>query len=254
MEIYKITNLANGKVYIGQSVRGVKERFHRHIQDALSERLDTHFARAIRLYGPDNFTVEVIDSADTQDELNQKEQYWIREYDSIKHGYNETDAIYKCGGNTYMSKTPLQMFNISDKIRETKLGALNPHSRKVKCRSEVTGEELVFDTMKDCQEYFGMDNHGFISRRINHKANSLFLEEWNFAYLEEPYRKMEEYPIRRTRMRLLVTDLSTQKEREYSSLGLLSKTLGVHIESLRRRLYKDNGHTTFENYKIDIIG
>ena len=253
MEIYKITNLVNNKVYIGQSARGTQQRFKRHIQDAVSERLDTHLARAIRMYGPENFTVEVIDTADTQDELNQKEQYWIREFDSVRHGYNETDAIYKCGGNTYMSKTDLEMFSISDRIRESKLGSKNPHSRKIKCRSEATGEEIIFDTMKECQEYFGETNHQFVSRRVNHDIHSLYWREWNFAYLEEPYVELEEYPIRKTRMKLLVTDLKTKEREEYPSLNVLSKTLGVHIESLRRSVRRDNGHTIFGNYKIDIL-
>ena len=55
--IYKITNLVNNKIYIGQSARGVAERFHRHVCDAMNGKLDTHFARAIRKYGPENFTV-----------------------------------------------------------------------------------------------------------------------------------------------------------------------------------------------------
>ena len=205
------------------------------------------------MYGPENFTVEVIDTADTQDELNQKEQYWIREFDSVRHGYNETDAIYKCGGNTYMSKTELELFSIGDRIRESKLGAKNPRSRKIKCRSEATGEEIVFDTMQECQEYFGETNHQFVSRRVNHDIHSLYWREWNFAYLEEPYAELEEYPIRRTRMKLLVTDLATNKSKEYPSLILLSKTLGVPTETLRKRVRRDNGHTTFGNYKIDIL-
>lgn len=253
MEIYKITNLVNEKVYIGQSARGVTERFHRHIQDAMSERLDTHFARAIRKYGPDNFTVEVIDSADTQDELNQKEQYWIQQYDSIRHGYNETDATYKCGGNTYMGKDGLEMYYIRNKIRATKIGGLNPNSRKVKCRSELTGEEMIFGSMKECQEYFGETNHQFVSRRVNRDIKSLYLTEWNFAYLEEPYHEMEEYPIRKTRMKLLVTDLKTKRSREYPSLILLSKTLGVPAETLRKKVRRDNGHTIFGDYQIDIL-
>lgn len=253
MEIYKITNLVNDKVYIGQSARSVQERFHRHIQDAVSGRLDTHFARAIRKYGPENFMVEVIDDAETQEELNQKEQNWIRHYDSVRRGYNETDAMHKCGGNTYMSKNVLDMYFIRTKIRDTKIGGLNPHARKVKCRSEITGEELIFDTMKECQEYFGESNHLFISRRVLGAINSLYLAEWNFAYLEEPYREMEKYPIRRTRMILLVTDLKTNRSVEYPSLNMLSKTLGVHIESLRKKIRRGNGHTIFGDYQIDIL-
>ena len=253
MEIYKITNLVNDKVYIGQSARGVQQRFHRHIQDAMSERLDTHFARAIRKYGPENFVVDVIDTADTQDELNRKEQYWIRHYDSIHHGYNETDATYKCGGNTYMSKTELELFSISDRIRESKLGAKNPHSRKIKCRSEVSGEEIIFDTMKECQEYFGETNHQFISRRVNHDIHSLYWREWNFAYLDEPYAELEEYPIRRTRVRLLVTDLKTNISKEYPSINVLSQKIGAHLGTLQKRIRRDNGHTIFGDYKIDIL-
>ena len=77
MYIYKITNNLNNKVYIGQTIRPVEDRWKRHINDALNNVLDTHFARAIRYYKPENFSLTIIDTADTQDELNQKEQYWI---------------------------------------------------------------------------------------------------------------------------------------------------------------------------------
>ena len=42
---------------------------------ALNNILDTHFARAIRYYGKDNFKIEEIDTVTTHDELNKKEQY-----------------------------------------------------------------------------------------------------------------------------------------------------------------------------------
>ena len=47
---YKITNDINDKVYIGQTIRPVKKRFERHINDAINNKLDTHFARAILKY------------------------------------------------------------------------------------------------------------------------------------------------------------------------------------------------------------
>ena len=96
MWIYKITNIQNNKVYIGQSIRPINQRFQRHINDALNNILDTHFARAIKKYGKENFVIEEIDTANTQEELNKKEQYWIKYYDSVINGYNETDAISKC--------------------------------------------------------------------------------------------------------------------------------------------------------------
>lgn len=48
MWIYKITNLINNKVYIGQTIRPIEDRFKRHISDAINNVLDTHLARRIK--------------------------------------------------------------------------------------------------------------------------------------------------------------------------------------------------------------
>ena len=111
MWIYKITNIQNNKVYIGQSIRPVNQRFRRHINDAINNKLDTYFARAIRKYGKDNFYIKIIDKADNQKELNLKEIYWIKYYKATneKYGYNETEALNKCGGNTYKHKNNQEM-------------------------------------------------------------------------------------------------------------------------------------------------
>ena len=138
MWIYKITNIQNNKVYIGQTIPPIEQRFKRHLNDALNNILDTHFARAIRKYGKENFIIEQIDEAQTQDELNQKEQYCIRYYNSVEEGYNETDAISKCGGNTYQSKTEEEMEVIKEKIRQTKIGSKNPMARKIKRTNIIT--------------------------------------------------------------------------------------------------------------------
>ena len=177
MYIYKITNMVNGKVYIGQSIRPIEKRFQRHINDAVNNVLDTHFARAIRTYGEENFRLELVETCNTQEELNLREQYWIRYYDSIHNGYNETDAIYKRGGNTYFSKTENEMVEISDKIRQSKIGSKNPHSRSVKVFNVMTNEEHIFDTVKDCQEFFNENTHRFITTRVSGKTKSLYRNE-----------------------------------------------------------------------------
>ena len=189
MYIYKITNKVNGKVYIGQSIRPIEQRFQRHINDAVNNILDTHFARAIRKYGKENFYIELVETCDNQTELNLREQYWIRKYDSINNGYNETDATSKCGGNTYMSKTESEMKEISEKISKTKLGSKNPHSRSVKVFNIVTNEEKVFDTVNDCRKFFNEKNHRFITTRVTGLTKSLYKNEWKIAYTEDEYRE-----------------------------------------------------------------
>lgn len=186
MYIYKITNIQNNKVYIGQTIRPIKDRFHRHLNDAINNILDTHFARAIRKYGKDSFIIEEIDQAKNQIELNQKEQYWIRYYDSVKNGYNETDAITKCGGNTYMSKTNEELEKIKEKIRQTKLGSKNPMAKKIKRTNIITNEVDIFDTIISCAQACGIKNgKTSITTRLNGQIKSPFKKQWIFEYYDE---------------------------------------------------------------------
>ena len=189
MYIYKITNILNNKVYIGQTIRPVEQRFKRHINDAINNKLNTHFANAIRKYGKENFTIEIIDSADKQWVLDNLEQYWIIYYNSTdpNYGYNESYAGCKCGGNTYISKTEDEMNVIKDKIRQTKLGSNNPHSRAVKCFNVNTNQELVFDTAKVCMLWFNQKHHRFITTRVLGQVKGLFQNEWKIAYADSDY-------------------------------------------------------------------
>lgn len=186
MWIYKITNIQNNKVYIGQTIRPIEKRFQRHLNDALNNILDTHFARAIRKYGKENFIIEEIDTAQTQNELNQKEQYWIRYYNSVEGGYNETDAISKCGGNTYQSKTEEEMEVIKEKIRQTKIGAKNPMVRKIKRTNIITNEVDIFETVISYAKACGIQNgKTSITDRLNGKIKSPFKKTWIFEYYDE---------------------------------------------------------------------
>ncbi len=186
MWIYKITNIKNNKVYIGQTIRPIEQRFYRHLNDALNNVIDTHFARAIRKYGKENFVIEQIDTAQNQDELNKKEQYWIKYYNSVENGYNETDAISKCSGNTYQSKTEEEMKIIKEKIRQTKIGAKNLMARKIKRTNIITNEVDIFDTVISCAKGCGIQNgKTSITDRLNGQIKSPYKKTWIFEYYDE---------------------------------------------------------------------
>ena len=92
MIIYKATSLIDGKVYIGQTIKTLQSRRAQHIRDAMNpKRRNVHFHNAIHKYGVDNFVFEKIDTAETQEELDSKERYWISFYRSNERefGYNE---------------------------------------------------------------------------------------------------------------------------------------------------------------------
>lgn len=88
--IYKITNNVNGKVYIGQTIQTIKERFYQHCSTKCSDSvLNMAIHRAIKKYGKSNFTIEVIEEVD-KDSLNDREKFWIEYYNSYNNGYNST--------------------------------------------------------------------------------------------------------------------------------------------------------------------
>ena len=52
-----------------------------------------------------------------------------------------------------------------------------------------TDEELFFETVKECQEYFGEKHHRFITNRVLHKTISLYKNIWRISYKDEEYGK-----------------------------------------------------------------
>lgn len=231
MIIYKITNIQNNKMYIGQTIGTLEKRWNRHCTDAENNILNTHFARAIRKYGKESFITEIIDTATTQKELSAKERYWIQYYDATNNGYNETDAEEKCGGNTYKSKTPEEMLVIKEKIRQSKLGGNNPNATSVKCKNIKTNEEYHFPSQSEMQTFFNETNHQFCSRRCRKEIKCLYKNEWLIAYEQDEYPN--EYSIKgktpKTGTRISFTDIKNNKlyyfhsfreaEREIKAMG-----------------------------------
>lgn len=66
-KVYKLTNKSNGKIYIGLTKRTVKKRLQGHVKSA-KEGKCWLLSRAIRKYGIDNFTVDIVASELTSEE------------------------------------------------------------------------------------------------------------------------------------------------------------------------------------------
>ena len=79
--IYKITNKDNGKVYIGQS-NDIQRRFLEHKRKR-SVTIDDY----INVLGVEHFDFEVLEECSLE-ELDKKEEGYIKLYNSAKDGYN----------------------------------------------------------------------------------------------------------------------------------------------------------------------
>ena len=94
--IYKVTNTYNNKSYIGKS-KHIELRWKQHKTEPFnpnSDAYNTLFYRAIRKYGIDSFIFEIIEECD-ETQLNEREKYWIKYYNTFifndnSCGYNMT--------------------------------------------------------------------------------------------------------------------------------------------------------------------
>lgn len=82
--IYKITKKETGKAYIGQS-NNIERRFLQHCYKGEKARIPLDIA--IKKYGKDAFTFEILEEC-TPEQLNERESYWIKYYDTVNNGYN----------------------------------------------------------------------------------------------------------------------------------------------------------------------
>lgn len=90
MIIYKITNLINNKIYIGQDS-------HNNPKYYGSGKI---LKQAIQKYGKESFVKEILEHCDTIEQLNEREIFWIKELNSqIPNGYNIAEGGQ--GGDTF---------------------------------------------------------------------------------------------------------------------------------------------------------
>lgn len=85
--IYIIANEVNSKVYIGQTIQGIKNRFEQHRINSTKNNCNKFYS-AIRNIGIDRFNIHILEDGIKLKELNNKEKYYINKYNSIQNGYN----------------------------------------------------------------------------------------------------------------------------------------------------------------------
>jgi group I intron endonuclease len=132
MHIYKFTHLVSGRCYIGQTTQDPNRRRLEHISDSRYTTKEYHFHNALRKYGVDSFVFEVIDSANSLEELNLLEEKYVVQYDSINNGFN----IRQAGGNKLHSEESKQRMSEAQKAahdrRRTQAGGVEktrPHKK-----------------------------------------------------------------------------------------------------------------------------
>ena len=132
MVIYKITNLLNGKIYIGQTKQKIEYRFLQH------SKANSPLGQAMRDCGLENFTIEIIEHCENQAELNEREKFWIKVLKSkIPYGYNQID-----GGGGFQKSSKRKNFIPSKSIENLPTEKINNRIKFIRKKNFLTQTEF----------------------------------------------------------------------------------------------------------------
>lgn len=136
--VYKITNLINGKFYIGSTTGSIKKRKREHLSLL---RRNKHHSRYLQFaynkYGEQVFDFQMLEVCPKEDCL-EKEQYYL---DLLKPKYNMNPKAINCEGRKVSKITKEK---ISKKLKGIKVGErLSKEKRR----------ELITNNMKPVLQY-----------------------------------------------------------------------------------------------------
>lgn len=142
--IYKITNLIDGKVYIGQTINYRKRKTNHFRKLELGNHANMHLQRAYDKYGRNSFKIEIIKECEP-DELDDWEIYYIGEYKACdrQHGYNLID-----GGQKYRCFT----LEVREKMSRANKGRKFTAEHKRKISEAQKGKIIKQSSIEKCKE------------------------------------------------------------------------------------------------------
>lgn len=87
--VYLVRNTVNGMLYVGSTEKDIKRRWKTHCYNATYQHGVYPFYGDIHRFGPEQFTIELLEQGKNADERYIRETFWIRHLSTLHpHGYN----------------------------------------------------------------------------------------------------------------------------------------------------------------------
>jgi group I intron endonuclease len=190
MVVYKVTNLLNGKVYVGYKLNDRKSYLGS----------GPLIKQAIAKYGRENFQKEILEVCTSIEEVKEQEIFWIKKLNCIApNGYNITEGGL---GATGLKHSPETIEKI--KIARNR----NPEERNAKISASKKGvpnpkhsEWMKANFSGSLNPFFGKKQTDETKRKISDakKGRSVHSEEWKINHSERIKILWQEHPEWRER-------------------------------------------------------
>ena len=181
--IYKITS-PSGKVYVGQTVRSFEKRMREHKQTYSS---CTALKSAIDKY-KDQMKYEIIEEDVSQEQLDEREIYWIKELNSLApNGYNlESGGHYE---RKYSQEAKDNMRNAVNKVKIEKNGYLG---------SVEQDGNLFYPRAQNNLNRTFLSNGGFLTKEECIEVLKEYTKDPdNFIKVDSPYKRKDGSVLKR---------------------------------------------------------
>jgi group I intron endonuclease len=220
--IYKVANLINGKVYIGQTVNTLRKRKTQHKTASKRKKYeDMLLYKAFKKYGFENFEWKIIDNASNENDLNEKEVYWIKYYNSYIgfkncNGYNMTLGGHGKRGAIHSEETRKKL----SKFRTGKwIGSDSPTAKKVVCLNLNGTFVKSYGCLDDASKDVGCSLSLISSNCTGNRSSAYgFIFIFEDDYNEETVkRRVEQYLDSSDFCRILRTGLDGKYIKTYNS-------------------------------------
>lgn len=153
--VYKVTNLVNGKIYIGKTTKGIKIRWQRH--KAAAQRQDPNdysiLHRAMNKYGFDKFKIEVLEVCVSAEASLEAEKRQIAGYKATDRdiGYNQTEGGDGTPGHRHTEDSKQRMSVAKKGKYQGKDNSFYGKSHSIETIQKVSGENW-FKGRKNVEE------------------------------------------------------------------------------------------------------
>ena len=174
--IYLHRSKTESLVYIGQTMY-FEERWEQHVLAAFIGST-TRFHQAIRRLGPSDFSCEILARANSRDELNGLEKFYIAEYRAMepKHGYN-----IRTGGSSNAPVTPEEATVSIDQKSLQGEAAFRQLLPLYNCYGERLGDIRIRDALEMHGTFLQLRAKGTGRRRRFVSAKLYARRSWHWA-------------------------------------------------------------------------